>query len=397
MGIYKISSSVCEDKGKVRNNNEDNFYLNGFHLNRDNRERSNTFSDIARNTINVYAVFDGMGGEELGEEASLIAAEVTKKIHYKINQNTSSDVNEEIISSINEANTLICNKIRENGKKRIGVTYASLVIKEDSAQIYNVGDSRVYLLRNNQMHRISIDDTTVQRLINIGMITEEKAKTHPERHRLTQHLGIFNHEMIIEPHISKCIKVLDGDKFLLCSDGLTDMVEDLDIEQLLNSSNNSKDISQALVAKALENGGKDNVTVMVVCVEKENNPIIPVKKNTFLSSLLIILTCIILAVSTIAYFGNKYVLSTKENVVIENILVDKSIEIIKGKDATLYIQPIPQKVNGKLKFKSLDESIATVNSNGIVHGNDIGKTSILVSLGKFEKKVEVVVKENKLK
>lgn len=303
MGIYKISSSVCEDKGKVRNNNEDNFYLNGVHLNRTNREYGNVFGDIDRNNINVYAVFDGMGGEELGEEASLIAAEVTKKIHYKINQNPSSNVNEEIISSIDEANTLICNKIRENGKKRIGVTYASLVIKEDSAQIYNVGDSRVYLLRNNQLHQISIDDTTVQRLINIGMITEEKAKTHPDRHKLTQHLGIFNHEMIIEPHISKCIKVLDGDKFLLCSDGLTDMVEDSDIEQILNGSNNSKDISQALVDKALENGGKDNVTAMVVCVERENKPIIPVKKKTVIPSFLIILTCIVLAVVTIAYFG----------------------------------------------------------------------------------------------
>ena len=397
MGIYKIYSSVSEDKGKVRNNNEDNFYLNGFHLNRENREYSNTFSDIARNNINVYAVFDGMGGEELGEEASLIAAEVTKKIHYKINQNSSSDVNGEIISSIDEANTLICNKIRENGKKRIGVTYASLVIKEDSAQIYNVGDSRVYLLRNNQLHRISIDDTTVQRLINIGMITEEKAKTHPDRHRLTQHLGIFNHEMIIEPHISECIKVLDGDKFLLCSDGLTDMVEDSDIEQILNSSSNSKDISQTLVSKALENGGKDNVTAMVVCIERENKSIISVKKNAVLSSLLIILTCTILAVSSIAYFSNKYILSAKENAVIENILVDKSIEIIRGKDATLYTQPIPKKLNGKLKFKSLNENIATVNSNGIVHGNDIGKTSILVTSGKFEKQVVVVVKENKLK
>lgn len=397
MGIYKISSSVCEDKGKVRNNNEDNFYLNGVHLNRVNREYSNIFSDIAMNNINVYAVFDGMGGEEFGEEASLIAAEVTKKIHYKINQNPSSNVNEEIISSIDEANTLICNKIRENGRKRIGATYASLVIKEDSAQIYNVGDSRVYLLRNNQLHRISIDDTTVQRLINIGMITERKAKTHPERHRLTQHLGIFNHEMIIEPHISKCIKVLEGDKFLLCSDGLTDMVEDSDIEQILNGSNNSNDISQALVAKALENGGKDNVTAMVVCVERENKPIIPVKKKTVLPSFLLILTCIILAVSTIAYFGNKHILSTEENAVIENFLVDNSIEIIRGKDATIYARPIPEKMNGKLKFKSLDENIATVNSNGIVHGNDIGKTNILVTSGKLEKQVVVVVKENKLK
>lgn len=397
MGIYKISSSVCEDKGKVRNNNEDNFYLNGVHLNRENREYSNTFSDIAKNNINVYAVFDGMGGEELGEEASLIAAEVTKKIHYKINQNTSLDVNEEIISSITEANTLICNKIRENGKKRIGVTYASLVLKEDSAQIYNVGDSRVYLFRNNQLHRISIDDTAVQRLINIGMITEEKAKTHPDRHRLTQHLGIFNHEMIIEPHISKCIEVLEGDKFLLCSDGLTDMVDDSDIEQMLNRSNNSKDISQALVSKALENGGKDNVTAMVVCIERENKPMIPVKKNTVRSSLLIILTCIILAVSTIVYFGNKYNLSIKENAAIENVLVDKSIEVIRGKDATLYAQPIPESLNGKLKFKSLNENIASVNSNGIVHGNNIGKTSILVTSGYFEKQVIIVVKENKLK
>ncbi len=205
--------------------NEDNFWCNGDYLPADNNGTKEYLTgNNSEDKKSVFAVFDGMGGEEFGEEASLIAAEVTKRMHHNVaNKDACSNIKKEIVLSINEANTLICDKIKENGKKRIGATYASLVISDDIAQIYNVGDSRVYLLRGNQLRRISMDDTTAQRLVNIGMITEEKAKTHPDRHRLTQHLGIFNHEMIIEPHISECIKVLDGDKFLLCSDGLMNL------------------------------------------------------------------------------------------------------------------------------------------------------------------------------
>ena len=305
MSTYKIFSSVSEDKGKVRKNNEDNFYLNGVHLDRVNRENSDTFCDASKNSVKVYAVFDGMGGEELGEEASLIAAEVTKKTHNKINEKSCSDIDEAIGLSIDEANTLICEKMKENGKKRIGATYTSLVINDGVAKIYNVGDSRAYLLRDNQLRQLSVDDTSVQRLINIGVITDEQARVHPDRHRLTQHLGIFNHEMIIEPHISKGIVVLPGDKFLLCSDGLTDMVEDSQIEQILNSSGKCKEVSEMLVSKALENGGKDNVTAMVVCVEKKKKFPLSFKKKKIVLPLCILLSVVVLITAACLWFCNK--------------------------------------------------------------------------------------------
>ncbi len=263
----RIFASVSENKGKVRSNNEDNFYLNGRYLNVDDRESGNAFFDKSKKKINVYAVFDGMGGEEFGEDAALIAAKTTKKFHNTANL-LRNNLQDNVAQSINEANLLICKKIDENQGKRIGTTLASLIICEDIAHIYNIGDSRVYLLRNGKLNQISIDDTVAQRLINIGILDEVDAKTHPDRHKLTQHLGIYSHEMIIEPHIVQNFRLVDGDKFLLCSDGLTDMVDDTELEEILMSANDSRMLSQMLVARALEKGGRDNVTAMVVYIKQ---------------------------------------------------------------------------------------------------------------------------------
>jgi serine/threonine protein phosphatase PrpC len=197
-----------------------------------------------------------MGGEEYGELASLTAVSVLGDF--------SRDFDARADEYIRRANEIICDAIEKNGGMRIGTTMAVLSVSGRTARAYNIGDSRIYFMRDGVLRQISLDHTQVQRLINQGIITPEKAKTHPERHKLTQHLGIFPEEMIIEAYKAEPIEVQPGDIFLLCSDGLTDMVEDADIAAILAACGSPEEKSSALIAAALNNGGRDNVTALVV-------------------------------------------------------------------------------------------------------------------------------------
>lgn len=288
MNTIKCISAVSVDKGLVRNNNEDNFYFNGTYLYAEERDNSATFSSNPSSKMQLYGVFDGMGGEALGEEASLITAQVICNTHEKL-QASECDIVKEILAAVQTANSKICKKIVESGEKRIGATFSALAIENDKAIVFNVGDSRVYLLRDGKLKQISVDDTTAQRMVSMGMITHEEAKTHKDRHKLTQHLGIFKDEMIIEPHVSQEIEIKKDDKFLLCSDGLTDMLTDEEIYAILKENKAPEELSRALVKAALKNGGKDNVTVMVVKAQTDKaKPVFNAKKLWPLAVVLVV-------------------------------------------------------------------------------------------------------------
>ena len=127
---------------------------------------------------------------------------------------------------------------------------------------FGVGDSRIYMMRSGMLQQISKDHTIVQQMVDSGAITKEEARTHKRRHILSQNIGIFPDELIIEPHFAEPIELKEGDVFPLCSDGLTDMVSDDAIRTILANNEDA----EGLVAAALENGGRDNVTVIVIKV-----------------------------------------------------------------------------------------------------------------------------------
>lgn len=254
---------VITDLGLKRKNNEDNYYLNSV-FKTDTEVSKEDFYEISKSKKNLYAVCDGMGGEEYGEKASLIAVDTLKDF-----QNT--DFNKNIHNYISVANNSICDFITANSGKRSGTTFASVFIDGNKARSYNVGDSRVYLFRDRQLMRLSVDHTRVQQLINMGILTPQDAKTHKDRHVITQYLGIFPEELEVSPYISDEIKIKEGDVFLLCSDGLYDMVDDSDIERILKGKKDVKEAAKRLVDTALENGGKDNVTVeLIKCIKTKN-------------------------------------------------------------------------------------------------------------------------------
>ncbi len=366
MNTIKFSASVSVDKGLIRSNNEDNFYFNGKYLTEDNRDLSSTFSETASDKLQIYGVFDGMGGEALGEEASLIASQVIELYHKKLSS-SHKDIKDTLLSVVEEANSKICKKMIESGEKRIGATFSALVLDNDKAKIFNVGDSRVYLLRDKKLKQISADDTAAQRLVNLGIITPEEARIHKDRHKLTQHLGIFKDEMIIEPHISQDIEVKKGDKFLLCSDGLTDMLEDDEIQMILSENESCEEITKALVEAALKNGGKDNVTVIVVNADTKSL-LKPVSKRKFIAPCLVVGVCLV----AIAVFGASNLFKSKhseksnnketEETVASNIYFSNSVsEIPVGEENTFMIAVEPANANGEIVFETSDYEILTID------------------------------------
>jgi protein phosphatase len=267
--IRYYSAAAQVDKGKKRENNEDNLYFDGIFLTEETREQPVCYENKPDNKIQIYAVCDGMGGEQSGETASLLVVQTIHKYADEL-QNASAEKADEIISRcMDEANSLICNAKKESGSGRIGTTLALTVFINNAAFLYNVGDSRIYLLRKfffrKKLTQLSEDHTAVMHLIKYGMMTAEEAKNHPRRNALTQHIGIEPDEMIIEP-FKKFMKTKRGDVFLLCSDGVTDALEDFEISEILSKNKNPSAAASLLVDLSMERGGKDNITVIVVRV-----------------------------------------------------------------------------------------------------------------------------------
>ncbi|MCL1878776.1 MAG: protein phosphatase 2C domain-containing protein [Defluviitaleaceae bacterium] len=251
----KLTTYAICDIGRVRADNQDNLYLNG--VLRESFSDTSTFrhSDTSDN-VGVYAVADGMGGASHGGLASFIAVNEMKKTNFPNKKDAMSRY-------LLERNSDICHIMKKNNGVRMGSTFAGLYVAEDSAVVTNIGDSRIYLLRGGELRQLSVDHTAARTKVELGIITEEEARKDPERNKLTQHLGIFPSEMEIEPYREQ-VTLCDGDVFLLCSDGLTDMLDNDLILHILNTYNSLEEKAEVLLAEALKNGGRDNITIMLV-------------------------------------------------------------------------------------------------------------------------------------
>ena len=229
-------AAVCAT-GRVRTENQDRIYLNGTICGGGYAQ-----TDGTGRKQGLFAVADGMGGQAQGAQAAQAALEALppKKCWSP----------EAVLQAYDAGNRAICDQIGKIGK-RSGATLTTLLLADGEAYAANIGDSRCYLYRDGCLSRLSEDHTAVQRLIALGIIEPAEAKTHPERHRLTQHLGIFPDELIIQPHTVQ-LPVRPGDRFLLCSDGLTDMLEEEDLCALLRSQTAAPACAAALYQLAMQ-------------------------------------------------------------------------------------------------------------------------------------------------
>lgn len=240
--------------GRVRMNNEDNFLFDGRCMEAENRGlRKPIFNDRPMSGDPLcLAVFDGMGGEEYGEYASFTAAESLKESlqhlsDYVIPEKTF------LSKSCQTMNLAVFRKAQALGASHMGTTAAILLFCGHDVYACNLGDSKAFRLRGGEFMQLTQDHTDAEYLRQRGI------KRKP---LLMQYLGIDPEEMQIEPYIAKG-NVQRGDQYLICSDGLTDMLSNLEICNIMSTTLSAEACVDELIKEALKRGGKDNVTAIV--------------------------------------------------------------------------------------------------------------------------------------
>jgi protein phosphatase len=230
-------------KGKVRVNNEDSFFAED----------------------DLFIVADGMGGHRAGEVASRLAVEYflnAFKVHSSKKKGISvKSIRKVFQDSISTANEKVYNESISNPDCfGMGTTFTACYIISDTAYIIHVGDSRAYLLRDNDLELITSDHTFVGEMYRRGEITYEDTFDHPQRNYLTNVLGV-SEEIKPDYHDQK---IINGDRLLLCTDGLNSMLRDDLICKILKESQEPEGSVKSLIRQANRLGGKDNTTVVVI-------------------------------------------------------------------------------------------------------------------------------------
>ena len=241
----------------------------------------------------LYVVCDGMGGHAAGEVASEIAVNTIAK---RAPQHADANA---LGQAVEEANIAIIRAARRGlGRAGMGTTCTAAILEKNHLVIAQVGDSRAYLLHNGRLQQITRDHSLVTDLIEKGEITAEEAKTHPQRSVITRALGS---DPRTEPDLYELI-VSDGDRLMLCSDGLSGMLEDYEIEDILQRYEHPQRCANQLVKEAINAGGHDNVTVIVVDANeagavKESKV---ARKTKLMAGLIVGLLALILGLSAVA-------------------------------------------------------------------------------------------------
>ena len=224
-------------------------------------------SELLRAKGSLVLVCDGMGGHSAGEVASGMAVEVITRVYY----DDPDDVHEALAKAFEKANRDIYEaSTRDESRKGMGTTGTALVLKNGRAFSAHVGDSRIYLIRNSQIYVMTQDHSEVMEMVKRGLITLEEARHHPDKNVILRALG--SHPEVDVSTWDAPFPIREEDLFLLCSDGLYDLVEDDEIRRLAISAD-PRPACESLIALAKERGGHDNITVAIVRVRGESQAV----------------------------------------------------------------------------------------------------------------------------
>jgi len=263
MKKLRLKISVSTNIGHIRTNNEDNFYADGKKL---TDGISDDFSTVYEEEITdtaVFAVCDGMGGESCGEVASAAAVKVLGKYRDLINgAENLKEQGSTVDAYAKAASRYINEKVAEAGGERGGTTLTLACIRERIITMYYLGDSRIYLLRDGVLTRLTRDHTVAYDMIDSSVLTEEEAEVSPDRHKLTMYLGIDEDTDGVRAGFAGSYTLTEGDRYLMCTDGLNEMCSTEEIKSVLAAAD--RNTARSLVESALENGGRDNVTCLVI-------------------------------------------------------------------------------------------------------------------------------------
>jgi len=248
---------ACSDKGCVRGNNEDNLYIDGRVRENIDCHHLELHENFQKQRL-IFAVCDGMGGEANGEFASLAAV---KAIKYE----SESEIRQEAIDNINAANHAVKQEQARLRSRNTGTTIAAFTIEEGTGLAYNLGDSRVYLYRDNNLSQLSKDHTIADYLVELGVMTAEQAQNHPNKNSLTQFLGM-DFDGILEPYFASPVQLRAGDTVLICSDGLYNMADNGALAAILARKDSVEETGKAMLNAALNAGGLDNISLILIKV-----------------------------------------------------------------------------------------------------------------------------------
>ena len=245
--MIRATSGVATHVGQVRDGNEDNYVsIDG-----------------------LYFVADGMGGHSAGEVASEIAVRTLQEVYTDPKVRVSSSGL--LADAISTANTAIfMEAMHDSSKTGMGTTLTGLAVTnapDNQIVIANVGDSRTYLWRHGELRQVTKDHSHVQTLVDRGAITRAEARVHFQRNIVLRAMGIESWVDIDTFPMT----VEDGDRYIMCSDGLVDEADDDEIEAEIRLSVSVQDLADRLVDLANRNGGRDNITVVVVDFEVVDN------------------------------------------------------------------------------------------------------------------------------
>lgn len=251
---FKIEAACGCFVGNGRNNNEDNFYFNKKHLPKNNKGlRTPLKYKGTTDDCPFFAVFDGMGGEAKGEEAACIASEVFADELKKLDELVIPG-KELFNSACQRANKAVCDFSDKKQIGTMGTTVAALYFPQDEVFVGNMGDSKVFRIRSNQMTQVSEDHTDEKILSSMGIAKKPV---------LLQYIGVPDTEMAIEPFVSKG-DILIGDTYIICSDGVSDVLEPSDLYEFIKLYSKPEDVVKYALAEVDKRDGADNATLIVV-------------------------------------------------------------------------------------------------------------------------------------
>lgn len=261
---FGFTGAVVSDTGCVRSNNEDNYIL-GKYMNTDSSDHSEvsvSISDVS-GVWQFAGVFDGMGGGEMGELASRDTAAIFLEAFDRLRGSPSkTEVDLCIRKAFLEANNRII--ALQKKYKIFGTTGTVLCSNGVEFKIYHLGDSRAYLVREDELMQLTKDQTLAQMKLEVGMYREGDPAAEADKHKLTEYIGRDRTKENIKPVESYWIPIQASDCVLLCSDGLYDMCANEEIANILWGNGTIEKKTASLVQKAISEGGEDNITCVVV-------------------------------------------------------------------------------------------------------------------------------------
>ena len=266
-----IKIAACASVGNSRENHEDNFIISkGVFLSKEQVDKLSAERTLitAEQTHSpqqplLLAVSDGMGGHACGEEASLLTVNYLSDCYDEI-ISSSWQEDEALTLHIANINKVVCDAAKaDNSYFGMGATLCGVIIKDEKLTAFNVGDSRLYRYYDGILEQLTTDHTEGQRLLNMNLLTQEQEKNFPRRKLLHRYIGYDGN---LAADISSCGNIESGSMLMICTDGLSDVLDSSEIIEILNSDITLCEQAERLVEKAQSKnaGYGDNITVVLV-------------------------------------------------------------------------------------------------------------------------------------